>query len=123
MGSSYLPSEIVAAFLWAQIGRGVDITRRRLAIWDTYHELLAACARTGAIRLPVVPPECGHNAHMYYVLLPTLATRTAFIDRLKARGVYEVFHYVPLHSSPFGRSAVSAGSDLPVTDDIPDRLV
>ena len=123
MGSSYLPSEIVAAFLWAQIGKGVDITRRRLAIWDTYHEHLAACGRAGAIRLPVVPPECGHNAHMYYVLLPNLSARTVFIDRLKSRGVYAVFHYVPLHSSPFGRSAGKAAGELPVTDDVSERLV
>jgi dTDP-4-amino-4,6-dideoxygalactose transaminase len=123
MGSSYLPSEIVAAFLWAQIEKGVDITRRRLAIWDTYHEHLAACGRAGTIRLPVVPPECGHNAHMYYVLLPRLSARTAFIDGLKARGVYTVFHYVPLHSSPFGRSAGRTEGKLPVTDDVAERLV
>jgi len=123
LGSSYLPSEIVAAFLWAQIGKGVEITRRRLAIWDTYHEHLAPRARAGAIRLPEVPPECGHNAHMYYVLLPNLSARTIFIDRLKARGVYAVFHYVPLHSSPFGRSAGRAGGELPVTDDVAERLV
>jgi dTDP-4-amino-4,6-dideoxygalactose transaminase len=123
VGSSYLPSEIVAAFLWAQMEKAVDITRRRLDIWAAYHERLAASASAGDVRLPFVPPECAHNAHMYYVILQTLGARTAFIDRLKSHSINAVFHYVPLHSSPFGRKAGRAHGDMKVTAEVGERLV
>jgi dTDP-4-amino-4,6-dideoxygalactose transaminase len=123
LGSSYLPGEIVAAFLWAQFEEVEAITRRRLAIWDTYHAGLADAERAGKLRRPVVPAHCVHNAHMYYVLLPDLAARTAAMERLKALGVQSVFHYVPLHSAPAGRKYGRAHGGLTVTDDIADRLL
>jgi len=121
IGSSYLPGEIIAAFLAAQIEEADRITRRRLAIWNTYHQELAegGCK----LRRPIVPDHCQHNAHMYYILLPDLARRTAFIDRLKRVGVNSVFHYIPLHSSPAGKRYGRPHGDLPVTNDISDRLV
>src|SRR6185369_14331551 len=97
LGSSYLPGEIIAAFLWAQMEEADAITKRRLALWNTYHQWFAEPERAGKLRRPVVPAHCTHNAHMYYVLLPDLATRTAFIEALRAAGVHPVFHYVPLH--------------------------
>jgi dTDP-4-amino-4,6-dideoxygalactose transaminase len=123
LGSSYLPGEIVAAFLWAQMEGAEDITARRMSIWNRYAEGLAQVAATGAVRGPVVPQHCSHNAHLYYVLLADLARRTAFIERLNARDIHSVFHYVPLHSSPFGRTAGRAGGDLAVTSAMSDRLV
>ena len=123
LGSSYLPGEIIAAFLWAQMEESSSITSRRMAIWDTYHEAFAELERTGHVRRPIVPPDRSHNAHMYYLLLPDLARRTAFIDRLKANEIQSVFHYIPLHSSPFGRSAGRSHGDMSGTDDASDRLV
>ena len=123
LGSSYLPGEIVAAFLWGQMEAADEITERRLAIWDRYDEAMTRLEATRIVRRPVVPDDCRHNGHMYYLLLPDLERRTAFIDRLKGRGIHPVFHYVPLHSSPFGRTVGRANGELPITDDISDRLV
>jgi dTDP-4-amino-4,6-dideoxygalactose transaminase len=123
LGSSYLPGEIVAAFLWAQMEQADDITRRRMAIWERYHEAFADLELAGQVRRPIVPDHCRHNAHMYYLLLPDLAARTSCIERLADRGIHAVFHYVPLHSSPYGRSVGRAVGDLRQTDDISDRLV
>lgn len=123
VGSSYLPSELIAAFLWAQMEEAESITERRLAIWQTYHDALAALEAEGLLRRPVIPAGMTHNAHMYYLLLPDLETRTAFIERLKAAGIHTVFHYVPLHSAPAGRRLSRASGALPVTDDISERLV
>lgn len=121
-GSSYLPGELVAAFLWAQLQEVEAITARRMAIWRRYHDALARLESQGALRRPVIPPECEHNGHMYYVLLPDLPARTRFINWLKSDSIHAVFHYVPLHSSPFG-SQFAPGLDLPVTNDMADRLV
>lgn len=123
VGSSYLPGEIIAAFLWAQMEDVQNITRRRLALWSNYHQWFADAERAGRLRRPVVPDHCVHNAHMYYVLLPDLACRTAAIERLNKVGVNSVFHYVPLHSSPAGRRFGKAHGELRVTDDIADRLL
>jgi dTDP-4-amino-4,6-dideoxygalactose transaminase len=123
VGSSYLPGEIVAAFLWAQMEEADAITARRLAIWDRYHAAFADLERSGRIRRPIVPADCRHNAHMYYLLLDDLAARTAFIGRLREAGIQSVFHYVPLHSSPFGLTAGRAVGDLPNTDAAAERLV
>ncbi|KAB8317115.1 dTDP-4-amino-4,6-dideoxygalactose transaminase [Tolypothrix campylonemoides VB511288] len=123
IGSSYLPGEIVAAFLKAQMEDGVDITTRRMAIWDRYHAWAEPHEAAGRLRRPVVPADCVHNAHMYYLLLPSLDARTAFIAGMKERGVGCVFHYIPLHSSPAGRANARSSGDLPVTADISDRLV
>jgi dTDP-4-amino-4,6-dideoxygalactose transaminase len=123
LGSSYLPGEIVAAFLWAQMEHADAITRRRLSIWAKYHEAFGDLEAAGQIRRPIVPRQCRHNAHMYYLLLPDVAARTAFIGRLAERGIHSVFHYVPLHSSHYGRSVGRAVGDLPQTDDVSERLV
>lgn len=123
VGSSYLPGEITAAFLAAQIEEAADITRKRLAIWDQYHEWALEHELAGRLRRPIVPDHCTHNAHMYYLLLPSLEARTHFIESLKEQGVQSVFHYIPLHSSPAGSTFGRTGSSLAVTDDIADRLV
>jgi dTDP-4-amino-4,6-dideoxygalactose transaminase len=122
-GSSYLPGELIAAFLWAQLQQGDDITRRRLGIWNHYHAALAECEQRGWLRRPVVPEGCTHNAHMYYVLLPSLRARTGVIRHMRAQGVNPVFHYVPLHSSPAGRRFARAATPMPHTDGLSDRLL
>jgi dTDP-4-amino-4,6-dideoxygalactose transaminase len=122
-GSSYLPSELVAAFLWAQMEESEDITRRRLDIWDGYHSALEYLEDHGEIRRPLVPPECQHNAHMYYLLLPDLESRTAFISKLAENDIGAVFHYVPLHSSPMGKKVGRADEKLLCTEDLSNRLV
>ena len=122
LGSSYLPGEIIAAFLWAQMEEADGITTRRQSIWAKYHASFVDLERTGDVRRPIVPPESTHNAHMYHLLLPNLERRTSFIDRLKAKGVQSVFHYVPLHSSPFGRSIGRSVGDMSNTDAASDRL-
>jgi dTDP-4-amino-4,6-dideoxygalactose transaminase len=123
IGSSYLPGEIIAAFLWAQMEEADAITRRRLDIWGQYHQWFVALENSAKVRRPIVPRECAHNAHMYYLLLPNLEMRTAFIDRLKANGIQTVFHYVPLHSAPMGREIGRACGDLLNTANLSDRLV
>jgi dTDP-4-amino-4,6-dideoxygalactose transaminase len=122
-GSSYLPGEITAAFLAAQLEEAETITRRRLAIWGRYHAWAEPFERSGLVRRPIIPEPCTHNAHMYYLLLPSLERRTAFIAHLKASGVHAVFHYIPLHSSPAGRRFGRGSGALTVTDDIAERLV
>jgi dTDP-4-amino-4,6-dideoxygalactose transaminase len=123
IGSSYLPGEIIAAFLWAQMEQAREITERRLALWRRYHDAFAPLEAAGLVRRPVVPEGCSHNAHMYYLLLPSLEKRTAFISRLKQRGIQAVFHYVPLHDSPMGRKLGRAAGELRNTVDLSNRLV
>lgn len=123
VGSSYLPGEIVAAFLAAQMEEAERITRDRLALWERYHAAFEPVERRGAARRPIVPAHCRHNAHMYYLLFPDLEERTRFIAFLKEQGVQPVFHYIPLHSSPAGRRHARANGDLAVTDRTSDCLV
>ncbi len=123
VGSSYLPGEMIAAFLSAQLDDAVQITERRLAIWHRYHAWAAAHEADGTLRRPVIPSECVHNAHMYYLLLPSLEARSQFIANMKERGVQTVFHYIPLHSSPAGEQFGRASGSLDVTNDISNRLV
>jgi dTDP-4-amino-4,6-dideoxygalactose transaminase len=123
VGSSYLPGEIIAAFLYAQMEEADVITKRRLAMWNTYHQWFAEAERAGKLRRPVVPAHCSHNAHMYYILLPDLERRTAVIERLRHAGVQSVFHYIPLHSAPAGRKYGRAHGEMMVTNDTADRLL
>ncbi|MFK3846266.1 dTDP-4-amino-4,6-dideoxygalactose transaminase [Stenotrophomonas sp. NPDC078853] len=123
VGSSYLPGEIIAAFLSAQLDDAEEITARRLAIWDRYHAWAAPHEADGTLRRPVIPEACEHNAHMYYLLLPSLEARARFIASMKARAVQTVFHYIPLHSSPAGEQLGRASGTLDVTNDISNRLV
>lgn len=103
MGSSYLPSDMNAAYLWAQLEMADEINNNRLASWNSYYEQLSELAADGKIELPVIPEECKHNAHMFYIKAKDLDERTALISYLKDNGVNAVFHYVPLHSAPAGR--------------------
>jgi dTDP-4-amino-4,6-dideoxygalactose transaminase len=123
IGSSFAPSEINAAFLWAQLEDAEAITERRLAIWDAYHEAFAELEDRDIARRPVIPRASAHNAHMYYLLLPDLETRSQFIDDLRQAGIYAVFHYVPLHSSDAGRRFGRTAGNLAVTEEMSERLV
>ena len=123
VGSSFLPGEIIAAFLWAQLEEAESITRRRLALWRAYHQLLAPLEAQGTLRRPIVAEGCEANAHMYYVLLAPGFDRGAILDEFKRSGITAVFHYVPLHSSPAGRRFGRAHGALSVTEDISEKLV
>jgi dTDP-4-amino-4,6-dideoxygalactose transaminase len=123
VGSSFLPGEIVAAFLAAQLQEAQRITDARLSIWDHYHALLEPLERAGRLRRPVVPEGCEHNAHMYYVLLAADVDRGAVLKHLKDAQINAVFHYVPLHTAPAGRQFGRAIGDLPLTLDLSQRLV
>lgn len=123
VGSSYLPGEITAAFLAAQLDQAHALTARRLALWERYDDWAGAHERAGRLRRPVVPAECQHNAHMYYLLLPDEDARDGMLAAMRARGVHAVFHYVPLHSSSAGRRFGRAHGALPVTDATARRLL
>jgi dTDP-4-amino-4,6-dideoxygalactose transaminase len=116
VGSSFLPSELIAAFLCAQLEQAESLTARRLAMWQRYHDAFESLEQEGRVRRPIIPAECGHNAHLYYLLFPDLASRQAAIDALKARGVSTVFHYVPLHSAPAGQRWARTHGPMPHTD-------
>ena len=101
-GSSYLPSELNAAYLYAQLEQADEINRYRLHLWQVYREAFEELAQRGCLELPYIPPECEHNAHMFYLKVKDLKERTELLEFLKQRGVYAVFHYVPLHTAPAG---------------------
>ena len=122
-GSSFLPGEIVAAFLYAQFDAADWITESRHVIWRRYHAMLEQLEAAGLIRRPVIPNACRHNAHMYYVLLHPEANRAEVLDLFRRNEIFPVFHYVPLHSSPGGIRYGKAHGDLHVTDSIAARLL
>ncbi len=123
IGSSFLPGEVIAAFLWAQMEQADLITSRRMDVWNAYHRELAVPEEQGILRRPVLPVGCQHNAHMYYVLLDSLETRTRVISALKQQNINAVFHYVPLHRSPAGEKYSRIHGDLTNTEDLSDRLL
>lgn len=123
VGSSFLPSELIAAFLWAQLEASKRITDDRLAIWENYHTILEPLEIDGLLRRPIVPEDCQHNAHMYYVLLPEDADREKVLGLMKSNGISSVFHYVPLHSSPAGKRFARTSGELNVTLSHSERLV
>lgn len=123
VGSSFLPGELIAAFLWAQLEEAESITNARLKIWDIYHALLAPLEQKGLLRRPIIPADCQHNAHMYYILLDTQADRQAVLSELKRNEIYAVFHYVPLHSSPAGKRYSKVHGSMEVTDTQSERLL
>ena len=123
IGSSYLPGEVTAAFLWAQLGEAKTITERRLAIWQYYHEALEPMERSGILRRPILPDGCVHNAHMYFVLLADGIDRQAVLAAFNRHEIYPVFHYVPLHSSPAGLRYGRTHGDLALTTKLSERLV
>ncbi|WBL76476.1 dTDP-4-amino-4,6-dideoxygalactose transaminase [Bradyrhizobium xenonodulans] len=123
VGSSLLPSDLTAAFLWAQLEDAGRITSERLAIWDRYHAMLAPLEQRGLLRRPVVPGHCTHNGHLYYVLLPPGTSRGAVLGKLREAEIRAVFHYVPLHSAPAGIRFGRAHGDLQRTTDLSERLI
>lgn len=102
MGSSYLPSELQAAYIWGQLEWADKITQNRLSIWESYYAALNGLAQRERIEVPTIPAYCQHNGHMFYIKVKDIAERTALLEHLKADGIYAVFHYIPLHSSPAG---------------------
>jgi dTDP-4-amino-4,6-dideoxygalactose transaminase len=115
IGSSYLPSELIAAFLWAQLKEAEHITQERIRVWDYYHQSLERLETAGALRRPGVPSECRHNGHIYYVVLTESSIRPRLMDELKAAGVQTATHYVPLHESPAGKKYGHVHGSLPNT--------
>jgi dTDP-4-amino-4,6-dideoxygalactose transaminase len=122
-GSSFVPSELAAAFLWAQMEAAAAIAERRLEIWTWYYAAFEALERRGRLRRPIVLEHCRHNAHMFYAIVPDRETRTGLLGALNAAGVNAVFHYVPLHSSTAGRRFGRTTGDLPQTDSLSGRLI
>jgi dTDP-4-amino-4,6-dideoxygalactose transaminase len=123
VGSSYLPSDILSAFLLAQLEASQKIQQRRKVIWDCYMSGLAYWAERLGVRLPVIPDGCEPSYHLFYLLLPDLEKRQALIEHLKERRILAVFHYQPLHLSEMGRQFGGRLGDCPVTEAIADRLV
>jgi len=123
IGSSYLPSDLLAAILFGQLEQRDLIQERRRTIWQTYHEGLADWAEELHVSMPFVPDHVEQPYHMFYLLLPSLEMRSALIAHLKARGILAVFHYLPLHLSDMGRQFGGQPGDCPVTEDVSDRLL
>lgn len=123
VGSSYLPSDILAAFLYAQLEAREQVQSKRARIWEFYHRNLQTWALEFAVGLPFIPEYCEQPFHMFYLLMPNLAVRQALIQHLKARGILSVFHYLPLHLSGMGRRIGGAPGSCPVTEEVSDRLV
>ena len=122
-GSSFLPGELIAAFLWAQLEEAERITSQRMKCWQRYHDLLEPLEVKGVVRRPVVPEECLHNAHMYYVLLAPEIDRQKVLDEFRRNEISSVFHYVPLHSSPAGVRYGRAHGGLDITSRQSERLI
>jgi dTDP-4-amino-4,6-dideoxygalactose transaminase len=123
VGSSFLPGELTAAFLQAQLEDADRFCSRRLQLWQRYHDSLAHLEAAGALKRPIVPEYCRSNGHIYYILLPTADAQAATLDSLHNSGIDAVFHYVPLHSSPAGRRFGRASGTLEVTEDVSQRLI
>jgi dTDP-4-amino-4,6-dideoxygalactose transaminase len=123
IGSSYLPSELIAAFLYAQLEQADEITRQRHAIHERYAVGLQSLADAGYLRLPQIPNGCLYNAHMFYIIVESEPIRARLLAHLKQNNINAVFHYVPLHTSPMGQRYGCRPGDLPVTEDLSDRLI
>jgi dTDP-4-amino-4,6-dideoxygalactose transaminase len=123
VGSSYLPGEIIAAFLLAQIEEVKEITKRRLKIWNTYHTSLKSLEDKGIVRRPTIPEDCEHNAHLYYLVVNTGKSRDKLIKYLKQKNILAIFHYVPLHSSNAGKKFGRHVGDMKVTNSTSDTLI
>jgi dTDP-4-amino-4,6-dideoxygalactose transaminase len=123
IGSSYLPSDILAAYLWAQFEARDRIQAKRQMIWEFYNSALADWAQCHEVVTPTVPAHCEQSYHMYYILLPTLEIRQRLIAHLKAAGITAVFHYLPLHLSEMGKQQGGKVGDCPITEDMSDRLL
>ena len=123
IGSSYLPGELTAAFLAAQLEHAEEITEKRLVIWDKYHEIFQDLEKIEKVRRPIIPKECEHNGHIYYLLLDKKYNRDRVLQKMKELGINVVFHYQPLHSSTAGKKYGKHSSPLLVTDDISERII
>ena len=123
IGSSYLPSDLIAAFLWAQMEEVENINNRRIAMWQTYNTGLQSLELQGLLRRPIIPENCQHNAHMYYILLPSQEKRSHLIGYLKSKDIHAVFHYVPLHDTLMGRKHGRTSGELEQTVDLAGRLL
>ena len=123
IGSSFLPGELIAAFLWAQLEEAEAITKKRMEIWNRYNELLKPLKNSGLIRQPVLIEDNVHNAHMYYLLLDSTIDRSQVLSGLREQEVYAVFHYIPLHSSLAGRSYSRVSGEMKITDMLSSRLI
>jgi dTDP-4-amino-4,6-dideoxygalactose transaminase len=122
-GSSYLPSDLLAAFLLAQLEHRHQIQAMRRHIWETYAREFASWAQTNGVRLPFVPAECEQSYHMFYLIMPSFESRQALIAHLAGFGILAVFHYLPLHLSPMGLRFGGRGGDCPVAEHLADRLL
>jgi dTDP-4-amino-4,6-dideoxygalactose transaminase len=123
LGSSYLPSELLAAFLSGQLEARERVQTRRVEIWRRYREELSGWAAKRGVGLPQIPPHCAHPSHLFYLILPSIASRTRLIDHLARRGILAVFHYLPLHLSEMGRRFGGRPGQCPVTEQVSDRLL
>lgn len=124
VGSSYVLSDLLAGFLYAQLENMDQINRKREEIWNFYHRSLIPLANDGLLRLPYIPPESNEsNSHLFYIILQNEETRNKLMEHLKIQGIYSVFHYIPLHLSPIGKSMGYKEGDLPVTESISGRLL
>jgi dTDP-4-amino-4,6-dideoxygalactose transaminase len=123
IGSSYLPSDVLAAFLFAQLEEMDQIQRLRMKIYDAYCRALKPFQENGLLRLPIVPGYANHNAHLFYILFDNIKTRDMIMARLKLRGIQAVFHYIPLHTSPMGRRLGYKAGQLPITESMSARLL
>lgn len=123
VGSSFLPGELTAAFLWAQMQDAEEINAIRLAVWDRYHALLEPLESKGLLRRQIIPLHCEHNAHMYFVLLSPEYDRGNVLEYMRTHGIQAVFHYVPLHSAPAGLRYGRVDGSLSVTNDASSRLI
>jgi dTDP-4-amino-4,6-dideoxygalactose transaminase len=123
VGSSYLPSDLLAAFLLAQLESRDRIQAHRRRVWEAYRDGLGPWAAANGVTLPHVPDDCQQSYHLFYLLMPSLDARQGLIGHLRDRGVGAVFHYLPLHLSPMGRRFGGRPGDCPVTEEVSDRLV
>ncbi len=123
IGSSYLPSDMLAGFLLGQLEARHAIQARRKDIWETYDQALKPWAEHNQVRLPIVPETCEQAYHMYYLLMPDLESRQGLIQHLKSQGILSVFHYLPLHLSDMGKRFGGQPGDCPITEDVSDRLI
>jgi dTDP-4-amino-4,6-dideoxygalactose transaminase len=123
IGSSYLPSDILAAYLFAQLEAREQVLAQRKRVFEYYAEHLQDWAQANDVHLPIVPPHCEQSYHMFYILLPSLEKRQKLVAHLKSKGILSVFHYLPLHLSPMGRKWGYQEGDCPVTEDVSDRLL
>jgi dTDP-4-amino-4,6-dideoxygalactose transaminase len=123
LGSSYLPGEIIAAFLYAQLEEAREITKRRLSIWHKYHEQFEELEEKDCLRRPIIPDDCEQNGHLYYIILNNAQARTKLIEFLRKKGILAIFHYIPLHSSPAGKKYTRFVGKMTVTNRASDTII